>query len=204
MLLFVGLGNPGSAYAGHRHNVGFMAADAIAAAHGFGPARKRFASAAQDGFLTHAERRYKVLLLKPLTYMNESGRAVGEAVRYFDVPLENVVVFHDELDLAPGKIRVKTGGGAAGHNGIRSIAAHIGADFRRVRIGIGHPGAREAVRHWTLNNFTKGERELWVTALLDAVAEAAPYLAAGDDAGFMNRVALKAPPPKPLRREDEG
>ncbi|MFP4004768.1 MAG: aminoacyl-tRNA hydrolase [Alphaproteobacteria bacterium] len=201
MLLFVGLGNPGAAYAGHRHNVGFMAADAIAAAHGFGAARKRFRSAARDGFLTHEERRYKVLLLKPMTYMNESGRAVGEAVRYFDIPLEDVVVFHDELDLAPGKIRVKTGGGAAGHNGIRSLTAHIGANFRRVRIGIGHPGAREAVQRYALSDFAKGERQVWVDDLLDAIADAAPYLAAGDDAGFMNRVALKAPPPKPIREE---
>lgn len=196
MLLFVGLGNPGTAYAGHRHNVGFMAADAIAEAYGFAPPRKRFKSAARDGFLTHSERRYKVLLLKPMTYMNESGRAVGEAARYFDVPLENIVVFHDELDLAQGKVRVKTGGGAAGHNGIRSITAHIGPDYRRVRIGIGHPGHKHLVQRWALSDFAKGERELWVNPLLDAIADAAPYLAAGDDAGFMNRVALKAPPPE--------
>lgn len=203
MLLFVGLGNPGPAYAGHRHNVGFMTADAIAAVHGFEPARKRFRSLAQDGWLTHQQRRYRVLLLKPQTYMNESGRAVGEAMRYLGLEPGRIVVFHDELDLAPGKVRVKTGGGAAGHNGIRSVSAHIGPDFRRVRIGIGHPGVREAVRRHALSDFTKGELDLWVGHLLAAIAEAAPFLAAGDDAGFMNRVALKAPPPGPRGGENE-
>ncbi len=161
MKLFVGLGNPGAEYAFNRHNVGFMAVDAIASAHNFPAWRKRFQGAACEGKLG----RGNVLLLKPGTYMNESGRAVGEAVRFYKLELSDVVVFHDELDLAPGKVRVKTGGGVAGHNGLKSLTAHIGNDYVRVRIGIGHPGSREAVTHHVLSNFLKADRD-WLEPLL--------------------------------------
>jgi PTH1 family peptidyl-tRNA hydrolase len=184
MKLFVGLGNPGAEYAFNRHNVGFMAVDAIASVHNFPAWRKRFQGAAAEGKLG----RESVLLLKPGTYMNESGRAVGEAVRFYKLELSDVVVFHDELDLAPGKVRVKTGGGVAGHNGLRSLTAHIGNDYVRVRIGIGHPGSRELVTHHVLNNFLKADRD-WLEALLGAIAEAAPDLARGASDKFQSFVA---------------
>ncbi|HEX3484394.1 MAG TPA: aminoacyl-tRNA hydrolase [Micropepsaceae bacterium] len=190
-LLIAGLGNPGESYARHRHNVGFMAVDAIAARHKFSPWRPRYHGLMAEGALGGR----KTLLLKPMTYMNESGRAVGEAMRYLKLPLSHLVAIHDELDLAPGKLRTKTGGGDAGHNGLRSITASLGPDYRRMRIGIGHPGA-PAVLSYVLHDFSKADRE-WLVPLLDAVAEAAPYLAADDDAGFMNRVALLTKPPKP-------
>jgi len=184
--LFVGLGNPGPRHARNRHNLGFMAIDAIAARWRAEAWRRRFrgeiAEADLDGRRT--------LLMKPGTFMNESGRAVAEAVRFYKLPLERLVVFHDELDLAPGKVRVKLGGGTAGHNGLRSLAACLGSsDFRRVRIGIGHPGDRERVVPWVLSDFAEADAS-WLEPLLEAIAEAAPLLAAGDDAGFMNRVAL--------------
>jgi PTH1 family peptidyl-tRNA hydrolase len=190
-LLIAGLGNPGESYARHRHNVGFMAVDAIAARHKFSPWRPRYHGLMAEGTLGGR----KTLLLKPMTYMNEGGRAVGEAIRYLKLPLSHLVAIHDELDLAPGKLRTKTGGGDAGHNGLRSITASLGPDYRRMRIGIGHPGA-PAVLSYVLHDFSKADRE-WLVPLLDAVAEAAPYLAADDDAGFMNRVALLTKPPKP-------
>lgn len=183
--LLVGLGNPGARYAANRHNVGFMAVEAIAARHNLPPWRSRFLGAFSDGRIG-AGRGY---LLMPGTYMNESGNAVSQAMNYFRLTPADVVVFHDELDLAPGKVRVKTGGGAAGNNGIRSITAHIGAEFRRVRIGIGHPGHKHAVQPWVLGDFSKAERE-WVTPLLETIADHADCLVAGDDANFMNRVAL--------------
>ncbi|MDH3580865.1 MAG: aminoacyl-tRNA hydrolase [Hyphomicrobiales bacterium] len=186
MKLFVGLGNPGGGYAKHRHNVGFMAADRIAAMHGFGPWRQRFQGDVAEGRLG-AE---KCLLLKPATYMNESGRSAGEAMRFYKLDLQDVTVFYDELDLAPGKVRVKTGGGAAGHNGIRSLTSHIGADFTRVRIGIGHPGHKDKVQGYVLHDFAKADKE-WLEPLLDAIGDAAPKLAGDDAAGFMNAVALK-------------
>lgn len=192
-LLIAGLGNPGTRYAGHRHNVGFMAADAIAAHHSFGPWRVRYHGEIADGTLGGR----RTIILKPMTYMNESGRAVGEAARYLKLPLEAVVVLHDELDLAPGKLRVKTGGGDAGHNGLRSITATLGPGYRRVRIGIGHPG-KPAVLAYTLHNFSKSDH-IWLNPLLEAVAEAAPLLAADDDPGFMNRVALLTQPPRPKK-----
>jgi PTH1 family peptidyl-tRNA hydrolase len=192
-LLIAGLGNPGARYAGHRHNVGFMAADEIASRHRFAPWRTRYHGEIAEGML--AGRR--TILLKPMTYMNESGRAVGEAARYLKLPLNAVVVIHDELDLAPGKLRVKTGGGDAGHNGLRSITAALGAGYRRVRIGIGHPG-RDAVLHYALHDFSKADKE-WLGPLLAAVAEAAPLLAADDDPGFMNRVALATQPQRPAK-----
>jgi PTH1 family peptidyl-tRNA hydrolase len=185
MKLFVGLGNPGGGYAKNRHNVGFMAADRIAARHGFGAWKGKFSGQLAEGRLDGE----KCLLLKPATYMNESGRAVGEAMRFYKLAPSDVTVFYDELDLAPGKVRVKSGGGAAGHKGIRSIAAHIGADFQRVRIGIGHPGSKAKVQGYVLRDFAKADAA-WLEPLLDAMADAAPKLAKGDDSGFMNAVAL--------------
>ena len=185
MLLFVGLGNPGGRFAGHRHNVGFMVADAIAKRHGFGPWRRRFQGLAAEGLIAGQ----RVLLLKPETFMNESGRAVAEAVHFYKVPLADVVVFHDEIDLAPAKLRVKTGGGTAGHNGLRSITAHIGNDYRRVRIGVGHPGVKELVQIHVLHDFDKSERG-WVEALCDVIAENAGLLASGEGATFQNKVHL--------------
>jgi peptidyl-tRNA hydrolase, PTH1 family len=207
MKLFVGLGNPGAEYAFNRHNVGFMAADAIAATHGLPAWRKRFQGLAAEGRLG----REQILLLKPQTYMNESGRSVGEAVRFYKLDLADVIVFHDELDLVPGKVRVKAGGGVAGHNGLRSITAHIGNDYVRVRIGIGHPGSKELVTHWVLNNFVKSDRD-WLEPLLDAIAKAAPDLAAGANDKFQSLVAHamhmeaeaqdERPEPAPLKRDD--
>jgi len=192
MKLLVGLGNPGTEYARHRHNVGFMALDRIADAHGFGAWRKRFQGETSEGTLGGA----RVVLLKPTTYMNESGRSVGEAARFLKIPLEDIYVFHDEIDLAPAKLKVKTGGGNAGHNGLRSISAHMGNDYHRVRIGVGHPGSKDAVAHYVLHDFAKAEYS-WLDPLLDAMAEAAPYLAKGDSARFLSQVALKT------RAEDE-
>ncbi|WP_439817892.1 aminoacyl-tRNA hydrolase [Zavarzinia sp. CC-PAN008] len=191
MLLLVGLGNPGPSYAGHRHNVGFMAVDRVVERHRFGAARRQFQGLTAEGNLGGQ----KVLALKPQTYMNESGRSVGEAMRFFKLEPADVVVIYDELDLAPGRLRVKQGGGAAGHNGIRSIAGTIGPDFRRVRVGIGHPG-REAVLAYVLHDFSKADRD-WLDPMLDAVADAAPFLAKGDDVGFANRVAVLTVPQRP-------
>ena len=191
MFLFVGLGNPGAKYASNRHNVGFMAVDVIAAAHHFGPWKKKFQGEVADGVLAGE----KVLLLKPQTYMNESGRAVGEAVRFHNTPLDQVYVFYDELDLEPGKVRVKLGGGAAGHNGIRSIAAHLGPDFKRVRLGIGHPGDKDFVLPHVLGDFAKADKQ-WLVAMLDAVADNAEMLVEGKDEKFQSKVALVLKPPR--------
>ena len=185
MLLFVGLGNPGERYVGNRHNIGFMAVQAIAKRHGIAPWRRRFQGVAVEGALGPE----KVLLLLPGTYMNESGRAVGEAVHFFKLGLADIVVFHDELDLPPGKLRVKTGGGNAGHNGLRSISAHIGNDYRRVRFGIGHPGDKKMVEHYVLQDFAKSERP-WVEALCEVTADNAALLAEGKDSTFQNKVHL--------------
>ncbi len=184
MKLFVGLGNPGQEYAFNRHNVGFMAVDAIAAAHNFPAWRKRFSGLAAEGRLG----RESVLLLKPQTFMNASGRAVGEAARFYKLDLGHIVVFHDELDLAPGKVRVKTGGGVAGHNGLKSISAHTGNDYVRVRIGIGHPGHKDRVSGYVLHDFAKADHT-WLEPLLGAIAENAPYLADGAANKFQSRVA---------------
>ena len=191
MKLFVGLGNPGPKYAGNRHNIGFMALDRIAAAHGFGPWRKKFQGLVCEGSIGSE----RITLLKPETFMNESGRAVGEAKRFLKIDNSAVFVFHDELDLAPCKIKVKTGGGNAGHNGLRSIEAHIGNDYVRVRLGIGHPGSKDAVTYYVLNDFAKSERDV-VSELLDAVADAARPLAGGDEARFLSDIGLKLQPPK--------
>ena len=185
MLLFVGLGNPGERYVGNRHNIGFMAVQAIAKRHDIAPWRRRFQGVAVEGMLGGE----KVLLLLPGTYMNESGRAVAEAAHFFKLGLSDIVVFHDELDLPPGKLRVKTGGGNAGHNGLRSISAHVGNDYRRVRFGIGHPGDKDMVEHYVLQDFAKSERP-WVEALCDITADNAALLAAGSDSSFQNKVHL--------------
>jgi PTH1 family peptidyl-tRNA hydrolase len=200
MKLFVGLGNPGAQYALNRHNVGFMAVDAIAAAHDFPAWRKRFSGLAAEGRLG----RDSVLLFKPQTFMNESGRAVGEAVRFYKLDIGDVIAFHDELDLAPGKVRVKTGGGVAGHNGLKSLTSHIGNDYVRVRVGIGHPGHRDLVTNYVLQNFPKADHDR-LEKLLGAIAEAAPYLASGANDKFQSLVAHlmqseEAPPAeKPAR-----
>jgi peptidyl-tRNA hydrolase, PTH1 family len=185
MLMFVGLGNPGAGHARNRHNIGFMAVEAIAKRHGYSPWRRRFQGVTTEGTIG-AER---VLLLLPGTYMNESGRAVAEAAHFYKLGLGEIVVFHDELDLAPAKLRVKTGGGNAGHNGLRSISAHVGNDYRRVRMGIGHPGVKELVHPYVLSDFSKDERD-WVAALCDAVGDNADLLARGEDASFQNKIHL--------------
>lgn len=185
MKLFVGLGNPGRAYAGQRHNVGFMALDAIVRRHPFAPFRGRFQGQAAEGTIG----RERLILLKPETFMNESGRAVGEAARYYKIDVPDITVFHDELDLSPGRLRVKIGGGNAGHNGLRSITEHIGNDYRRVRIGIGHPGDKDRVHDYVLSNFAKSEAS-WVEAMCEAIAANAEFLAEGQDASFQNKIFL--------------
>lgn len=205
MRLFVGLGNPGSEYARQRHNVGFMALDRIAGRHGLGTWKKKFRALACDGAIAG----HRVVLLKPQTYMNDSGESVGEAQRFLKIADKDVFVFHDELDLAPGKLRVKVGGGNAGHNGLRSITAHIGNEYARVRIGIGHPGSKELVLRYVLHDFAKADAA-WLEPLLDAMADAAPRLAAGQQERFMTDVARalkdgdadeKPPQPAPAERK---
>jgi peptidyl-tRNA hydrolase, PTH1 family len=191
MQLFVGLGNPGKSYAGHRHNIGFMAVDAIHRAHGFGPWKTKFQGESAEGVLGGV----KTLLLKPLTYMNESGRAVNAAAQFYKLDVADVTAFYDELDLAPGKLKVKVGGGAAGHNGIRSMDAHIGNGFRRVRLGIGHPGHKDKVTPYVLGDFAKADA-LWLEPLLDAISAEADWLAKGDDARFATAVAQRLAPPR--------
>ena len=186
MQLWVGLGNPGAQYALHRHNAGFMALDTLAEVHGFGSAQKKFSGWLQEGRIGGA----KVLLLKPATFMNDSGRAVSEALRFYKLEMEALTVFHDELDLAPFKIKVKQGGGTAGHNGLRSIDQHLGPDFRRVRIGIGHPGHKDRVTGYVLGNYAKAEMDD-LADMLGALAAEAEWLAKGDDARFMSDVALR-------------
>ena len=186
MQLWVGLGNPGAQYALQRHNVGFMAVDTIAEMHDFGPVKKAFQGWTQEGRIGPE----KILLLKPATFMNESGRSVGEAMRFYKLDVGEVTVFHDELDLAPFKVKVKTGGGTAGHNGLRSTEAHIGNEFRRVRIGIGHPGHKDKVSPYVLGNYAKAEMDP-LADLLGAVAAEARWLAEGNDARFMSDVALR-------------
>lgn len=199
MRLFVGLGNPGAKYARHRHNIGFMAVDEIARRHGFAPWRRRFQGETSEGTLGTE----RVILFKPMTYMNESGRAVQEAASFFKIAEGDVIVFHDELELPPGKVRVKIGGGIAGHNGLRSISAHIGNDYRRVRLGIGHPGVKELVHGHVLSDFAKADNE-WVATLCDAVAEHAALLAKGTDATFANRVHLAMQAKGFLTKDENG
>jgi PTH1 family peptidyl-tRNA hydrolase len=185
MLLFVGLGNPGAKYANNRHNIGFMAVDEIARRHGFSSWRRRFQGETAEGSLDGA----RVILLRPTTFMNDSGRAVQEAANFFRLGVGEVTVFQDELELPPAKVRVKVGGGIAGHNGLRSISSHIGNDYRRVRLGIGHPGVKELVHGHVLSDFAKSDRP-WVEALCEAVADNAALLATGRDSAFQNKVHL--------------
>ena len=186
MQIWAGLGNPGPQYALHRHNVGFMACDVIAEMHGFGPVQKKFSGWVQEGRIGTG----KVLLLKPATFMNESGRSVGEALRFYKLEVDALTVFHDELDLAPFKVKVRTGGGLAGHNGLRSINQHLGSDFRRVRIGIGHPGHKDRVTGHVLGNYAKAEMDD-LADMLGAIGSEAEWLAKKDDARFMSDVALR-------------
>lgn len=197
--LLVGLGNPGSAYAGHRHNIGFMAVDAIIRRHSLGAPRERFNGEVSEGRIDSVP----VMALKPMTFMNESGRSVGIAARFYKLPTGRVIVFHDELDLAAGKVRVKRGGGAAGHNGLRSIDAHFGRDYWRVRLGIGHPGDKERVLGHVLNNFGAADRD-WLEPLLASVADRAGLLLADDPAEFMSKVALDIQPARPAKSRRDG
>lgn len=212
MKLFVGLGNPGAKYALNRHNIGFRAVDRIAEDHSFGPWRSKFQGCVSEGLFG----REKVILLKPETFMNLSGQSVGAAIQFYKIRSEQISVFHDELDLAPGKIRVKTGGGHAGHNGLRSIHQHVGPDYHRVRIGIGHPGHKDRVASYVLHDFAKADQE-WIDDILAGISEGASMLAVGDTARFMNAVGLRInsdrvakPPktgpvskPKPVERPDD-
>ncbi len=185
MLLLVGLGNPGAKYSGNRHNIGFMAVDAISREHRFPPFRQRFQGQTAEGSISGE----RVILLKPETFMNDSGRSVAEAARFHKIPLENTAVIHDELDLAPGKFRIKIGGGDAGHNGLRSITAHLGKDYKRLRLGIGHPGDKSLVHAFVLNDFGKGERA-WVSTLCDAMARNADLIVKPDDSLLQTKVYL--------------
>ena len=196
MQIFAGLGNPGAKYAGNRHNIGFMALDRIAEEHGFGPWKARFQGEVAEGRLGSE----KVLLLKPSTFMNLSGQSVGEAMRFYKLEPEDVTVFHDELDLAPGKLKVKTGGGHAGHNGLRSMHAHIGENYRRVRLGIGHPGRKDLVSHYVLHDFAKADQD-WLDDLMRGIADGAPELAAGRNDKFLNAVALRTAPARSSKTE---
>ncbi|MBY6157928.1 aminoacyl-tRNA hydrolase [Pseudooceanicola nitratireducens] len=191
MQLFVGLGNPGGKYAANRHNIGFMAMDRIADDHGFAPWRSKFQAEVSEGVLNGE----KTILLKPMTFMNLSGQSVGEAMRFYKLAPGDVTVFHDELDLAPGKLKVKMGGGHAGHNGLRSIHQHIGAEYQRVRLGIGHPGHKDKVAPYVLSDFAKAEQG-WLDDLMRGIADGAGQLAKGDPAKFMNAVALRTAPPR--------
>ncbi|MEO1705635.1 MAG: aminoacyl-tRNA hydrolase [Pseudomonadota bacterium] len=191
MQLFVGLGNPGGKYERNRHNIGFMAVDRIASDHGFGPWRSKFQGLVSEGTLGSE----KVLLLKPETFMNRSGQSVGEALRFYKLAPEDVMVFHDELDLAPGKLKVKRGGGHAGHNGLRSLHGHIGEAYGRVRLGIGHPGHKDAVPGYVLRDFPKAD-EAWLDDLMRGISDGAAELARGDAGRFMNAVSLRTAPPR--------
>ncbi len=194
MLILAGLGNPGPKYAGHRHNVGFLAIDEIRRRWSFGPERARFQALASEGSIDTPTGPVKALALKPQTFMNESGRSVGEAVKFFKLTPSDLVVFYDEIDMAPGRFRMKLGGGAAGHNGIRSIAASaVGPDFRRARIGVGHPGHKDAVMPHVLSDFHKIERRDWLDTLLSTLADALPILAQGEDEKYQAEVMRLAP-----------
>ncbi len=185
MLLFAGLGNPGAKYANNRHNVGFMAADAIARRHAFSPWSRKFQGFLSEGTIDGE----KIVLIKPQTFMNKSGQSVGEALRFYKLEPSALTVFYDEIDLAEGKVRIKTGGGSGGHNGIRSIDGHVGRDYRRVRIGVGHPGVSDMVQHHVLGDFAKSDRQ-WLDPLLDSLGDNAGLIAQGDESGFMNKLVL--------------
>jgi len=198
MYLLVGLGNPGTGYAKNRHNFGFMAVDEIIRRHSFSAERIRFQGLTADTTMAGE----KVMTLKPTTFMNESGRSVGEAIRFFKIPPENVIVLHDELDLPPGKVRVKIGGGHGGNNGLRSIDAHIGKNYHRVRLGIGHPGDKNLVSGYVLHDFAKVELPA-IEKTIEAVAKHIELMIRGDEAGFMNKVALDTAPPKPPKQKQD-
>lgn len=185
MLLLAGLGNPGAKYAGNRHNIGFMAVDAIQRRHGFAPWSRKFKAEISEGQIANE----KVLLIKPQTFMNLSGEAVGEAMRFYKLEPGNITVLYDELDLGPGRVRIKVGGGHGGHNGIKSLDAHCGKDYRRVRLGIGHPGTKEAVHNHVLGDFAKVDRA-WLEPLLDAIADNADMLIRGEESQFLNKLSL--------------
>lgn len=195
MIIVAGLGNPGPQYEKNRHNIGFMAADEIARRWNFGPERAKFQSVIREGEVQTANGPVKILLMKPQTYMNESGRAVGEAARFYKVKPEDVIVFHDEIDLAPGRFRMKKGGGAAGQNGVRSMISQLGSEFRRARMGVGHPGDPQLVHHHVLGDFAKAD-QVWLQAMLDACADALPFALAGDDERYQGEVMRLAPAPK--------
>jgi PTH1 family peptidyl-tRNA hydrolase len=199
MRLFIGLGNPGARFQGHRHNIGFMAVDEIARRHGFAPWRRRFQGETAEGTLE----RERIILLKPMTYMNDSGQAVQEASNFFKLAQGEITVFHDEIELPPAKVRVKVGGGIAGHNGLRSISAHVGNDYRRVRLGVGHPGVKELVHSYVLSDFFKEERP-WVEALREAIADNAGLLATDRDSTFQNKVHLAMQASGFLDKDDGG
>lgn len=200
MHVIAGLGNPGASYAGNRHNIGFMAADEIVRRHSFSPWKKKFKGEIAEGEIAGM----KTLVLKPLTFMNNSGESVAEALRFYKLTPADLIVIYDELDLAPGKLRIKTGGGAGGHNGIRSIDAHCGNAYRRVRLGIGHPGHKELVQRHVLGDFAKVDRE-WLEPFLQAIADSAALLIAGEDSSFMNRVALATgASPEPAKARTQG
>lgn len=191
MKLFVGLGNPGPKYEGHRHNIGYMAVNRVADDHGFGPWKSKFQGVISEGRLGGE----KIVLLKPETFMNNSGQSVGEAMRFFKLEPQDVIILHDEIDLAPGKVRVKVGGGHAGHNGLRSVHAHLGDAYQRVRLGVGHPGHKDRVPSYVLHDFSKSDQD-WLNDVLHGVSDGISYLAAGDAGKFMNAVALKVNPPR--------
>lgn len=195
MHILAGQGNPGAKYAGNRHNIGFMVLDRIAADHGFGPWKSRFQSEAAEGTVQTASGPVKLLLLKPQTFYNESGRAAGEAARFYKLGPEDVTVFHDEIDLAPGRVRVKRGGGHSGNNGVRSMLAHLSPDVRRIRLGVGHPGDKSLVMPYVLNDFAKAEKD-WLEATLDACSRALPLLFEDNDERFQSEVMRLAPAPK--------
>jgi peptidyl-tRNA hydrolase, PTH1 family len=199
MHLFVGLGNPGPKYVLNRHNIGFMVADEIASSYGFSAFRARFQGLLAEGSIGGE----RTMLLKPTTFMNDSGRSVGQALRFHKLEPEKVVVFYDDIDLKPGKMRVKLGGGHGGHNGLRSLDAHIGKEYWRIRIGVGHPGEKDRVKNYVLDDFSKPERQGWVAKLLEAVADEADMLTKGGQNSFMSKVALAVfpPPPKPPREK---
>jgi PTH1 family peptidyl-tRNA hydrolase len=195
MIIIAGLGNPGPKYQGNRHNIGFMAAEEIARRWSFGPERAKFQSAIREGDIETASGRQRVLLMKPQTYMNESGRAVAEAARFYKIQPSEVIVFHDEIDLAPGRFRMKTGGGAAGQNGVRSLISQLGPEFRRARMGVGHPGEPQLVHGYVLSDFHKADQP-WLEAMLNACADALPFALAGDDDRYQAEVMRLAPAPK--------
>jgi PTH1 family peptidyl-tRNA hydrolase len=197
-LLIAGLGNPGAEYARHRHNAGFIVADELHGHYRFSLWRAKFDGLLSEGALGGR----KTYLLKPMTYMNDSGVSVGAALRFFKLPLSALIVIHDDIDLAAGKLKVKTGGGDAGQNGLRSITTTLGPGYRRVRLGIGHPGEKSLVTGHVLQNFSKADAA-WLVPLVNAMAEAAPLLAKDDDTGFMSRVALLTKPPKPKKEEEK-